>query len=176
MHFEVIFVTAFSGYAIKAIKCSALDYLLKPIDSKEIISAVQKARIKMLNPNTSIKQINILKEYTKTDSQKKLVVPSEDGYIFLDIENIIRCEAESNYTKFFLTNNNRIIVSKTLKEYDEILSHNNFFRVHKSHLINMNHIKKYLKGKGGFVVMSDGSEIEVSARKKVEFLEFLSRL
>lgn len=174
--FEVIFVTAFDNYAIKAIKKSALDYIVKPFDETELIDAVHKAVIRKKDPSVSEKQLNVLKNYSKKQSPEKIVLPTEEGYVFVDVKSVVRCEAESNYTVFHLTNGSKVIVSRTLREYEELLAGSNFIRIHNSHLINMYHVKKYLKGKGGFVVMSDGTSVEVSVRKKAAFMEVFDRL
>ena len=172
--FEVIFVTAYGNYAIKAIKISALDYIVKPIEPSELLDAVHKAHVKKQNPGTTHKQLKIFKDQNKKVNTDKVVLPTEEGYVFVELKDIIRCEADSNYTKFYLSNGSKILVSRTLKEYDDILSENSFFRIHNSHLINLSHVRRYLKGKGGFVILSDGSSVEVSVRKKSEFLEVFS--
>jgi two-component system, LytTR family, response regulator len=169
--FEVIFITAFNHYAIKAIKFAALDYLLKPIDMKDFKEALEKAIRKRQLLSRSDFQISVLKDNINQNEPNLIALPNKDGFVFYKISDIIRCQAESNYTKFYFTKDNKEIIPKTLKEYEELLSENNFCRIHGSHLINMEHVKQYLKGKGGFVIMSDGSEIEVSVRKKDSFLK-----
>lgn len=169
--FEVIFITAFNHYAIKAIKFAALDYLLKPIDMKDFKEALDKAIRKRQLLSQSDFQISVLKDNINQNETNLIALPNKDGFVFYKISDIIRCQAESNYTKFYFKNGNKEIIPKTLKEYEELLSEHNFCRIHGSHLINMAHVKQYLKGKGGFVIMSDGSEIEVSVRKKDSFLK-----
>lgn len=176
INFEIIFQTAFNQFAIRAIKFSALDYILKPIDASELLKAIEKARKKIesridINPN-----INQLKNDLKKTIPDKIALPTEYGYVFIPILDIIRCQAESNYTKFFLVNKSTIITCHTLGEYEKLLSDCGFIRVHNSHLINLKFIKSYNRGKGGFITMSDGSEIEVSVRRKDEFFNQLSKI
>lgn len=168
--FEVIFVTAFNHYAIRAIKFAALDYLLKPVDMYELKSALEKAIHKRELIGQSDYQITMLKRNNQNEKPEMIALPTKDGYVFYNISDIIRCQAESNYTTFFFTENRKAIIPKTLKEYEALLEEFNFCRIHSSHLINMAHVKQYLKGKGGFVILSDGTEIEVSIRKKEMFL------
>ena len=170
INFEIIFATAFNYYAIKAIKFSALDYLLKPVDVNELIVAIENAKFKILNKINRSQNINFLKKQLSKQATDKISLPTESGYIFVSIDDIIRCQAESNYTTFYFKNGKSVLISHTLKEYEELLKDNKFFRVHNSHLINMSYVVKYLKGKTPRVVMSDGTEIEVSLRKKDEFL------
>ncbi len=170
IQFEIIFATAFNYYAIKAIKFSALDYLLKPVDVNELVAAIENAKFKISNKINRNQNIKFLKNQLLKHSSDKISLPTESGYIFVPIDDIIRCQAESNYTTFYFKNGKSVLISHTLKEYEELLRDNKFFRVHNSHLINMTYVVKYLKGKTPRVVMCDGSEIEVSLRKKDEFL------
>jgi two-component system LytT family response regulator len=176
IQFEIIFATAFNYYAIKAIKFSALDYLLKPVDVAEFISAVENAICKIANSNYKSQNINFLKKQLTKQSPDKVALPTETGYIFVLIDEIIRCHAESNYTTFFMKDGKSFLISRTLKEYEELLKDNNFFRVHNSHLINMAYVMKYIKGKTPRVVMSDGTEVEISSRKRDEFLKNFAKL
>jgi two-component system LytT family response regulator len=169
-NFEIIFATAFNYYAIKAIKFSALDYLLKPVDVNELVAAIENAKYKILNNINRSQNIKLLRNLLLKQSTDKISLPTDSGYIFVSIDDIIRCQAESNYTTFYFKNGKSVLISHTLKEYEELLRENKFFRVHNSHLINMSYVVKYLKGKTPRVVMCDGSEIEVSLRKKDEFL------
>ena len=170
--FEVIFVTAHHHYALKAIKHSALDYLLKPVDKTELIEAVEKF-VKIDKQKVNERMSFLLKNESKEASEiTQIILNVREGYIFTDIEDIIRCEADGNYTMVFLKNGTKQLASKTLKEFEYILNQNNFWRIHKSHLINLKHLKKYVKGDGGGnVVMIDNSEIEVSRRNKDAFLK-----
>lgn len=161
--FEVIFITAHSHYAIKAIKFSALDYILKPIDIDELKEALLKLRFS--------KQSNLRINNLKDNSSDKLALPIDNGFTFIGLDDIIRIQGESNYTIFYLTDNKQIIISRTLKEYEELLGEFNFCRVHKKHIINIKHVCSYSKGKGGLATMSDGFEVAVSVRRKAYFLE-----
>jgi two-component system LytT family response regulator len=170
--FEVIFVTAHHHYALKAIKHSALDYLLKPVDKTELIQAIEKfenSEQYTVNERMSF----LLKNDTKEGGElKQIILNVREGYIFADIDDILRCEADGNYTQVFFKNGEKQLACKTLKEFENILSPNNFWRIHKSHLINLKYLKKYVKGDGGGnVVMTDSSEIEVSRRNKDAFLK-----
>ncbi|MBD3638243.1 MAG: response regulator transcription factor [Crocinitomicaceae bacterium] len=171
--FEVIFTTAYDNYAIKAFEFSAVGYILKPINIEELESTLNRIAERTIGSrsNTEI-QLKTLLEYqrTKEISFKKLVVPTVDGFEIIDLDYLIRCEGERNYTKFYLTDNRSFLSSKTLKKYEELLSEKGFLRIHKSHLINLSHVKKYLKSDGGSIMLSDGSEILISRDKKEIFL------
>jgi len=175
--FDVIFTTAYDSYALKAIKFSAIDYLLKPIDSEELKIAINKTieKRKQIQHQSNLQMNNLLDNLKTINKQNfKLSLPNASGSIFVPINEIIRCESDANYTRFFLENEAKVIlVSKTLKEYDELLTDFGFCRVHHSHLINLKFIKKYIRGEGGTVVMLDGTEVEVSRRKKEIFQKAL---
>jgi len=165
--FEVIFTTAYTEYAIKAFKFSAIDYLLKPIDIEELKKAVGKVE-KRVNHNMT-NRLSHLMQNLKHGSDFRIALPTLDGLVFLNVQEILYCEASSNYTQIF-TIKEKYVVSKTLKEYDELLSDHNFFRIHNSYLININSIKKYVKGDGGYVVLNNNTSLDVSKRKKDAFL------
>lgn len=169
--FEVIFTTAFEMYAVQAFKFSAVDYLLKPIDVEDFNFAIDKLNQKIEAKDFSKKVNVLLNNISKNDVQKKITIPTSDGLEFLEIENIIRCEADINYTIIYTMDGRKIVVSKTLKSFEALLVNCHFFRVHNSHLINLNHLVKYTKGKGGYVTLSDHSTIEVSIRRKDAFLK-----
>lgn len=175
--FDVIFTTAYDSYALKAIKLSAIDYLLKPIDPEELKLAINKTieKRKQIQHQSILQMNNLLDNLKAINNQNfKLSLPNASGSIFVPINDIIRCESDANYTRFFLENEAKVIlISKTLKEYDELLTDFGFCRVHHSHLINLKFIKKYIKGEGGTVVMLDGTEVEVSRRKKEIFQKAL---
>lgn len=177
-NFQLIFTTAHADYAIKAIKFAALDYLLKPINVNELKIAVEKAIDSIQNTtNQSIDQrFDVLKDNQKNEGFdfKKIALPSLEGIEFYEISEILRCEADRAYCNFYLTNGQKITVSKSLREFEELLSECNFFRVHKSNMVNLGHIKKYIKGKGGYVVLSDDSHVDVSVRKKELLMEVLA--
>lgn len=172
--FDVIFTTAYNEYAVKAIKHNALDYLLKPIVPEELVAAVKKCEEKK---NGDVAGYKKLEKIISTLSQKtyKLAVPSAEGIIYLDPDNIVHLQGEINYTHIFLVQGNKITSSKTLKEFEPHLPDKQFFRIHKANIINLNYVSKYLKGEGGEVVMADGSLLEVSRNKKSELLSLLSK-
>ena len=169
INFEVIFTTAYTEYAIKAFKFSAIDYLLKPIDIEELKKAV--ARVEKRVSNNITGRLTQLVQNLKQGSSEnyKIALPTLDGLVFVKINDILYCEASSNYTQIF-TSEEKYLVSKTLKEYDDLLSDHNFFRIHNSYLININSIKKYVKGDGGYVVLNNNTSLDVSKRKKEAFL------
>ena len=158
--FEVIFTTAYNQYALTAIKFSALDYLLKPIDIDELRNAINKASSKK-----NIDRIQVLKENLKQKDSKlnKVILPTNTGYFVELLDDIVRCEADSNYTDFYFLNGKKMTVCKTLKEYEELFEGLGFFRIHQSHLININHIKNYLKGDTPQLIMSDGKNVTISS-------------
>ena len=168
LNFQVIFITAYEQYAIQAIRHSAIDYILKPVDPQAFIQAIDKVKRMSDNMGLLSKQIKVLLE-NRSDFNR-IALPTLEGFRFVNIDDIIHCKAESNYTWFHLKNNEKILVTKTLKEYDETLSEKYFVRVHQSHLINIKYVEKYIKGEGGTVVMADGTEVIVSRRRKDQFL------
>lgn len=173
--FGVIFTTAYDHYAIKAIKYSALDYLLKPIDSDDLKAAVDKVSGNKASAALPDSKFELLLSNLKVKGNNaKIAVPTFDGLQMINANDIIKCTADESYTHITLTNNTKVTVSRILKEYEELLSDLNFFRVHNSCLVNLVHVTKYVKGDGGYVVMTDGSSVEVSRRKKTELLNKLS--
>ena len=175
--FNIIFTTAYDHYAIKAIKFSAVDYILKPIDPEELIVAVKRFDERMGGKVSLDKQFKTLLSNVRPENKlKKVGIPDGDGLIFINLSDIIRCDSDGNYTFFILTSGKKIIASRTLGEYEQMFADDNFFRIHRSHLINLEHVKKYIKGEGGYVVMTDNSQVEVSRRNKNDFLEKLSHL
>ncbi|CAN5352388.1 LytTR family DNA-binding domain-containing protein [soil metagenome] len=172
MTFEVIFATAYDQFALKAIKFSALDYLLKPIDLEELISAVEKMHQKLgQKPNNE--KYSSLKANIAQKTLERMALPSSDGLTFVSIKDVVRLQSDGSYTVFHIAGSKCILVAKTLGEYEEILAENGFFRTHHSHIININRIQKYVRGRGGYVVMDDGSSVDVSARRKDEFLALM---
>jgi len=168
--FEVIFTTAYSEYAIKAFKFSAIDYLLKPLDIEELRKSLDKVKRK-LNNNISGRLEQLIQNLKPNPSQNyKLALPTSDGLIFAKVADILYCEASSNYTEIVTADGKKHIVSRTLKEYDEMLTEHDFFRIHNSYLINVNAIKKYVRGEGGYVIMANDVSLDVSKRKKDAFL------
>jgi two-component system LytT family response regulator len=173
--FDVIFTTAYDQYAIKAFKHNAIDYLLKPVDPDELIMAVKKCEEKRASGTLAFNRLDaLMTTLNHVKAVKKLPVSTLDGIIFVDVDQVVRLAADSNYTNIFLTNAKKIVASKTLKEFEEILLTYSFFRVHNTHLINLAFVEVYTKGEGGFVTMIDGSIVEVSRNKKNELLAALS--
>lgn len=174
--FQVIFTTAYDHYAVKAIKFSAVDYLLKPIDVEELQTAVQKAAEKMLHANSGQILQELLKNIRKpADSDFSITLATSEGLEFVPLQQIIRLEASGPYTYFFLKGGKKIMVSKNLKEYEGLLSEHNFFRLHNSHMINMKEVKRMVKTDGGYAIMNDDSMISISPKKKDEFMEQIGR-
>ncbi|MCR9265327.1 MAG: LytTR family DNA-binding domain-containing protein [Flavobacteriaceae bacterium] len=175
--FEVIFTTAFEKYAIKAIKFSSLDYLLKPIDLSELQDAVEKARNRM-DTNVYRQQIDTLMQSLSKENhrQEKICLATTAGMEFIAIEEIVLCKADGSYTSFVLRNENTLMVSKHLKEYENLLGDYQFMRVHNSYVINLNEVKKYVKSDGGYIIMSNDMHVSISPRKKDELIEAMKRL
>lgn len=173
IEFKVIFTTAFDQYAVQAFRFSALDYLLKPIDIDELVLAVKKVK-KSRKPKNEDLRLGILRDNMNIGKPKKVALPTSDGYVFMEEDNIIRCEAYGNYTKVFQSEHSRpILVTHTLKHFEGLLAQSHFFRVHKSYLVNLKHVKRFIKGKPAKLVMSDHSQVEVSIRKKDLLVERL---
>jgi len=171
--FSVIFTTAYDQYAIKAFKQKTIDYLLKPIEIDALINAVEKAKKYQKSTNTSHK-LELLKAALEKDPIQKIALTTLDGFTFVGFEEIVRCEAQGNYTDVILANGSSLLITKTLKHYEDILMNHNFFRVHKSHLVNLDFVRRYIKGRQGMIEMTDGQLIEVSTRKKEALLEKLA--
>jgi two-component system LytT family response regulator len=171
INFEVIFVTAYDEYAIKAIKFAALDYLLKPINPLDLKSAVEKAQDRVEDRSTR-DRLQVLLE-NQGNKPKKIALRTSEGINYVEVDTIIRCEANDTYTTFHFTDRKPIMISGSLKEYERMLEGAEFFRVHQSHLVNMNHVAKYAKGSGGSLTMADGSIVGVARAKKTAFLAAL---
>jgi two-component system LytT family response regulator len=163
INFEIIFVTAYNQYGIQAVKFAALDYLLKPVDIDELTLAIGKARIAIARKQKN-ERLNYLLEYLKDDNQAKprIALPLFGETRYVNISDIIRCEADNTYTRFWLINNEQVLVSKTLKEYVDMLANYGFLRSHQSHLVNMVYIKSWLREDGGSLLLTDGTKIPVS--------------
>jgi len=168
--FDVVFVTAFNHYAIRAIKFSALDYILKPININEFRQAVDKVIQKHSTVGSRNAGYSSLLENLRSAQPSKLAIPTSDGMEYLKTGEIIRIEADRSYSWFFLEGKRRILVSKNLKEYQELLGEQLFFRPHNSHLINLEHVKKYIRQEGGSIEMDDGSQVPLSRPRKEFFL------
>jgi two-component system LytT family response regulator len=173
--FEVVFITAHEEFAIKAIKFSALDYILKPVDADELKEVVERALEKM-NTKGDERQFEALQNNISPQQKRRLVLKTQESVHVVDLDQIIRLESDRNYTSFYLNDGKSILVSKTLKEYDDLLTGYNFIRVQQSHLINLDYVEKYNKGNGGFVVMKDGSEVPLSPAKREIFFKIIENL
>lgn len=173
VNFDIIFTTSYDQYALKAIRFSAIDYLLKPVDREELQKAVQK--VIRRSQRTIDKQVEILMQKLHQPAKQisKIALPTMEGLQMIPVDSIISCEAESNYTILLLKNRKKIIVSTILKEIEEALEDYSFSRVHRSYLVNLNEVEKYVKGEGGYLIMSDGSSIDVSRNKKEELMKKL---
>jgi two-component system LytT family response regulator len=173
--FDIVFITAHDHYAIKAIRFSALDYLLKPIQIDELMVAVKKAEEKKHKKHTNWQYKSLYENVqSKHNASGSIAVPTGDGLLFIKTENIIRCEAEGNYVIIYQAGKEKMLITKTLGDIESMLSAKQFFRVHNSHLINLSQIKKYIRGDGGYVIMSDNSTVDVARRKKEEFMQMLN--
>ncbi len=177
INFEIIFTTAFDQFAIKAIKYSALDYLLKPIDAEELVRAVKKVEQKISHSQVN-QNIQVLLDNIKSRDAEphKIVLSTSEKIHIIETDQILRCESDNYYTNFFLSDGKKILVSKTLKENEELLSDHNFIRPHKSHLVNVKYIKGFLRSDGGYIEMIDGSRIPVSRRKREKIIEVITHL
>jgi two-component system LytT family response regulator len=176
INFEVIFVSAYDQYAIKAIKFSALDYLLKPVDVDELIHAVEKVTERLNNKSNAFQYQSVVNNIQlRSGKIERIAVPTLDGIDFFDTRNIIYCKAEGSYTTLMLRDNQREIVSKNLVDFENLLVESGFCRVHHSYLINLDHVQKYVKGEGGYVILTDNHRADISRRKKEEFLALLNR-
>lgn len=176
LSFDVVFCTAYDQFAIKAFKYSALNYLLKPVDPEDLKETLRRIEQKRAIPTKE--QIDLLMSGIR-DSQKptvqRIALTANDGLIFVSTSDILYCQAESNYTSVVLTNNRKILVSRVLKDIDEALSGPDFYRVHNSFLVNLNHIQKFVRGDGGYVIMNDGKSIGISRSRRQDFMDLFSR-
>ena len=174
--FDVIFITAFNHYAIRAIKFSAVDYILKPININEFIEAVGRVTVKRREkPLQANENIKVLMENLRSTVPSRLAIPTIDGMEYLNPREILRIEADRSYSWFYLSSNRKILVSKHLKEFQELLGDRHFFRSHNSHLINLKFVRKFIRKEGGYIEMSDGSLIPISRNKKDIFLDRMSK-
>lgn len=169
-NFKLIFVTAYNEYAIKAFKVNAVDYLLKPIVFAELQQAISKI-VATTNFNAA-PAISALQQYHQ---HQRISFATAEGYSWYNVDDIIRCESDNNYSVIYFSNNDKIYLSKTLKELEDELTKHGFERIHKSHLINLNHLKKYLNKDGGLALMSDDSKLPVAQRKKTDMIALFNR-
>ncbi|NND07469.1 MAG: response regulator transcription factor [Saprospiraceae bacterium] len=175
LNFEVIFTTAYRHYALKAIKFSAIDYILKPIDLEELQSAVDKVMKKRRDMWDNKKIENLLSNiHNKNVNQHSITLSTSEGYEFIKVSQIIYCEANGAYTKFYLKERKPLLVSRHLKEYENLLNDHHFMRVHQSYLVNLMEVEKYLRSDGGYIVMKNGDKISISNRKKEQFIQAMA--
>lgn len=173
INFKVIFITAHEEYAIKAFRISALDYILKPVSAGHLLNAIDKACNHIKREDTELKFAAFL---SNLDKIRKIVLKTSESIHIININDIVRCEADVNYTTFYLLNGEKLLVSKTLKEYAELLEPTGFYRTHQSHLVNIEHISRYDRMEGGHLVMMDDSIVPVSTRKKEDLFKLFERL
>lgn len=176
VQFEVIFVTAYNQFAVQAFKENAVDYLLKPIEKADLTSAVNKAALRLKDHSVDRMDalISTFRQYM--DAGKKIALPTGDGLSFIDVDQIVRCESDSNYTFVHLAKGEKILITKTLKQVEESLANYPFYRIHQSHLVNLNHIVRFAKDGGGYLIMSDNSTITVARQRKDGLMELFSKL
>lgn len=175
IQFKVIFTTASDEYAIKAFKFSAVDYLLKPIDVNELTKAVEKAIAQ--GKSEGQEQVELLRDtVASSERMEKIALHTAEKIHICELKDIIRCESSINYTTFFFEDGHKVLVTKTLKFYDHLLTGSGFLRTHQSHLINLIHVKEFVKGDGGYILMNNAANIPVSARKRAEVVQVISGL
>jgi len=171
LDFQVVFTTAFDNYAIKAFRFSALDYLLKPVDAEELMESIKKvAKMKIGESDLKSKFDFFINNYNNDEKFTQIALPTFDGFEIVDLKNVIRCESDGSYTKVVIEGQKNLVVSKMLKEIEELLGNGNFFRTHRSHLVNLDHVKRYLKTRGGSVITTDGEEVPIARGKKDQFI------
>jgi two-component system, LytTR family, response regulator len=174
--FQVIFVTAFDNYAVRAFKYSAVDYLLKPLDVQELQAAVEKISGKFEKENVLARMKMLLDNIGNISvPEQKIAIPTPTWLTFVTISDVIRLQAKNSYTVIHMVNKQQVMTTRTIKDYEDILPQHIFYRIHNSHIINLNKIKKYQKGRGGTVIMEDNTHIEVAARRREEFMDRLLR-
>ncbi|HQW68469.1 MAG TPA: LytTR family DNA-binding domain-containing protein [Flavobacterium sp.] len=171
---HIVFITAHEQYAVKAFKFSALDFILKPVDPEELQSTIVKIK-EVVGKSSSFDHIDLLLENIrkKVDNFKRIALSTSDGIHLFEVSDIIRCEAKVNYTEFFIKNHKPLLISRTLKEYEELLTEHGFERIHQSHLINLSYLKSYIKSDGGYVIMADNTNIPIAQSKKERLQELI---
>lgn len=175
INFKIIFITASDAHAIKAFRYAAIDYLMKPVDPDELTSALTKFKSHKINENEKYKLLN---ESLKNNNKphERLALHTQDKIHIVNINDIIRCESSINYTEFFFNGGKKLLVTKTLKDFEDLLSDQGFFRIHQSHLVNTKFIKEFVKTDGGYIIMNDGSNVPVSTRKRPGVVKMLEEL
>ena len=174
--FRVVFITSYEEFAIKAFKYSALDYVIKPIEPDAFYDAISKARKYFSATDQQLKIKSLIQNLTSNKKSKKLVLNTQETVHIIDSEDIVRCESDGSYTTVFLKGNRKILISKKIKDFEEMLENLSFFRVHRSHLVNLHYVDRFEKKDGGFVVMKDDARVSLSQSKKDEFFELLQGL
>ncbi|HVZ98316.1 MAG TPA: LytTR family DNA-binding domain-containing protein [Chitinophagaceae bacterium] len=174
LRFEIIFTTAYNHYAVDAIRVKAFDYLMKPVGIKELQNAVERLIKHLAEKKGNRAEIPKVYHPAYKNQEEKISIPTNDGLEFIPVKTIVHIVSSSNYSKIFLNDGKSIFVTRLLGEFEDMLAPYNFFRVHNSHLINLSYIKKYIRGEGGQVIMQNGDVIDVSRRKKDDFLKVLS--
>ncbi|MEC4049447.1 LytTR family DNA-binding domain-containing protein [Flavobacterium sp. SUN046] len=174
---HIVFITAHEQYALKAFKFSALDFILKPVDPEELQHTISKIK-EVIGKSPSFEHIDLLLENIrkKVDNFKRIALSTSDGIHLFEVADIIRCEAKVNYTEFLIKNHKPLLISKTLKEYEEMLTEHGFERIHQSHLINLSYLKSYIKSDGGYVIMADNTNIPIAQSKKERLQELIRTL
>lgn len=176
INFYTVFVTAYDQYAVQAFKHHAVDYLLKPIVIHELMITVNRVA-KLLEDKNRIQQLSALLQYIKTPvEQTKIALPTLEGLVYVHTMDIVRLQADDNYTSLYFKGGKKMLVSHTLAYFEEALKEQGFVRIHHQHLINLQHVEKYIRGRGGYIIMSDGTSLQVSQRKKDEFLRIIKKI
>ncbi len=174
INFEVVFTTAYDEYAIQALKLNAADYLLKPIDLDELEIAINNVEDRLQTPKNQNQIAEVLHNISQKKAISKIAIPTSEGLSFVELTDIIRCESDENYTTFHFKDGTKKLVSKTIKFYEELLNKHGFFRTHRSHLVNLDYIKEFVRGDGGYLLLKNGKEVQVSRRKREEFLKLFN--
>lgn len=175
INFKVIFITGLEDFAIRAFRFSAIDYLLKPLDPNDLIEAVKKAEKALDNDVFNLKFSNLFANIDRPKDLQKIILKTAEKLYSVNVQDIVRCESEKNYTTFYLLDGKKLLVSTTLKDYETLLIPNDFFRCHQSHLINMMYFDHFVKSEGGYIVLKDKTQVPLAVRKKEEFLIMLDK-
>lgn len=170
VNFQVVFVTAFDKYAVRAFRVGALDYLLKPVSIDDLKNAVKRVEERLQQGGTNNQVESYLEALGKSDLTQRIVLPVKDGYAQYELDSILYCKAKGAYTTFHFAGGHKILITGTLKSFEEVLPENIFVRIHHSSIVNLQHVTGYTRGRGGYVTMKDGSQLDVAQRKREEFL------
>ncbi|MEZ4893797.1 MAG: LytTR family DNA-binding domain-containing protein [Saprospiraceae bacterium] len=175
INFEVVFTTAYDQFAVRAFRHSALNYLLKPIDPDDLVATAERLKQKKSTPSTEQMELLFHSLMNQKTNVERIALSTGDGLVFVQTKDIAYCQAESNYTNVVMADNRKMLVAKTLKEIDETLSGKDFFRVHNSYLVNINHISRFVRGDGGYILMPDNTQITISRSKRDEFFQLFAK-